>query len=125
MGFFGKFFKEVGLYSTKRRLIKLCFTGEFCTFRPHEDFMVSFLNPKVGVSNMAGGTPKREEKHPSKIPMVSLGPLVPNKTSLAPGRPSLVPSTPVVASLAQIVQQADSAPLETLRNESTFLPKVA
>ena len=87
--------------------------------------MVSFLNPKVRVSNKAGGTTKREEKHPSKIPMVSLGPLVPNKTSLAPGRPSLVPSTPVVASLAQIVQQADSAPLETLRNESTFLPKVA
>ena len=72
---------------------------------------------------MAGGTPKRE---------VFLRPLVPNRPSLSPGRPALVPikpvvvpSRPVVASLAQIVQQADSAPLETLSKEFTDLPKVA
>ena len=67
---------------------------------------------------MAGGTPKREEKHPPKIPMVFLRPLVPS-------RPVIVPSRPAVASLAQIVQQADSAPFETLTKEFTDLPNVA
>ena len=81
---------------------------------------------------MAGGTAKREEEHLPRIPMVFLRPLVPNRPSLSPGRPALVPikpvvvpSRPVVASLAQIVQQADSAPLETLSKEFTDLPKVA
>ena len=53
---------------------------------------------------MAGGTAKREE-----------GPI----------RPVVAPSRPVVASLAQIVQQADSVPLETLTKEFTDLPNVA
>ena len=89
---------------------------------------------------MTGGTAKREEgQHLPKIPMIFLRPLAPNRPSLVPHRPSLVPSIPtlvpsnpaiapsrpVVASLSQLIQQVDSAPLETLRNESTFLPKVA
>ena len=82
---------------------------------------------------MTGETAKREEgQHLPKIPMVFLRPLapkrsslVPNRSSLAPSNPVVVPSRPVVASLAQIVQQVDSAPLKTLSKESTYLPKVA
>ena len=75
---------------------------------------------------MTGETAKREEgQHLPKIPMVFLRPLVPNRPPLVLSKPAIAPSIPVVASLSQIVQQVDTAPLETLRNESTFLPKVA
>ena len=76
---------------------------------------------------MAGESQKREEKqHIPKIPLVPLKPLVPRRGSLVPRRPSLVPIKPLMtARLAQLVEQADSAPLEILRNKSTYLPKVA
>ena len=92
------------------------------------------LNPKVGIRNMGGATPKTEEKqHLREIPLAPLRvrPLAPHGPSLLSSRPSPVPHRPAVIKgkpevtcLVQIVQ-VDSTPLETMRNESTYLPNVA